>query len=1093
MKRKTLISVVVLVIMLLNCILPIFRVYAVESNTQSITLNSELYTAVSTYMKSNCTGFAYNDLLRTITASGSNFSSVENLDLKESQIDDISGLEVFSGLKTLDLSGNYLDLDSNLEIINEFSSLESLDLSTNKIDGFKWLTLENLNYVNFQRQSVENVKIISVEFQDTDEKDADKKPIKMPKEVVETTEGLISEFDLESRDLAVDTYTTQGQIWNSDGKTNGVQEGRETVGTDIIDYEDNKIILKNIYNIKSENKMYNIKAEVTNSKNKYYDSLMDLYYIIIDENEEGIIFKDENFYKSVKKQLSGETNLYSSAYDKALTLVIDKSVLLNQISELIADNEKIYDLTGLEKFVGLKENFSATYNYIDSIERIVELEENKAKMEEEIRQKISEQINKIVSNTTSNENETVSYYNILKEYVTKKDSINKEISELENKAEKTEEEQKKLEDLKKQFDTMKNETDSSMKKIYTIFSKIDKIYDKAEDMATIQTSALYEVTEVSSITNPDVAKKYLIDELQKLKTLEDNNALNDEVTNNIISKCSEAGLVVTSDATEDSEEIKPINNLLKFNNNDDINKLSLEKVRSILEGIKNQDKTTDVFNKTKYVGKPALNLYQTVERLVQNNTPEMLSVVVKLPRLKNLNLNVNNIESLEKIDTLTKLETLEIKENLITAIDNVDWTKLEKLNKLDLSKNQISNIDKLSELSPHLNYLNVSDCLLSGKFEFDFVKMGIKEAYFSGNYYDDLSYLMDKYYGKLKKSDYNSLVEYLTNEGYKFNFARQTVNVDYGNVSAKDNEPLTFGLPSIFADIEEIDPYNTTFGVFPGDGSVEEFGNTVTFAKYNNGLNTGKVTVETVNEGTNNQDNDSIGNGTTCYIKYTVGNSSEVVDPKPTDPTNPSEPVDPKPTTPTDPSTGNNGSTGSDINGSKEASLENVAIDEYSENKTNFIYIYEPDVTVASLAKLLNSRNAVISMNVESVNGNKDVLNDFSRVFTTEILTMKYASGEGSDRVTEDRTYEIVVLGDIDGDGDIDSIDSGYARALKYDTLYNDISSKTERIALMNAFKQTANYKAADMNLDEKITTDETASILYYRAGLLDSFKTFNK
>ncbi len=132
MKRKTLISIALIMIMLLNCMMPLFVVNAAEG--EEIQLNSKLYTAVKNNLTEQGKTFESNDITHTLTLSSTELSSVTELILNESAIYDVTGLEKFTSLKHLELSGNNLSKKSNLSVLNGLTNLTHLDLSTNQLE-----------------------------------------------------------------------------------------------------------------------------------------------------------------------------------------------------------------------------------------------------------------------------------------------------------------------------------------------------------------------------------------------------------------------------------------------------------------------------------------------------------------------------------------------------------------------------------------------------------------------------------------------------------------------------------------------------------------------------------------------------------------------------------------------------------------------------------------------------------------------------------------------------------------------------------------------------------------------------------------------
>jgi hypothetical protein len=69
-------------------------------------------------------------------------------------------------------------------------------------------------------------------------------------------------------------------------------------------------------------------------------------------------------------------------------------------------------------------------------------------------------------------------------------------------------------------------------------------------------------------------------------------------------------------------------------------------------------------------------------------------------------------------------------------------------------------------------------------------------------------------------------------------------------------------------------------------------------------------------------------------------------------------------------------------------------------------------------------------------------------------------------------TYEIVVVGDINGDTKVDSTDSAYVREHRVET------NKLEGVK----------FEAADINKDGKVNKIDSFLLLYYRAGKIEDF-----
>lgn len=90
--------------------------------------------------------------------------------------------------------------------------------------------------------------------------------------------------------------------------------------------------------------------------------------------------------KVIRFPHNGENrNLYVRAYDVAKIFVINNEDLYNKITSLILNNREIRDLTGIEKFVGLKSYLNVSHNYLDNIDPIYDLQSNKDDKESVLR------------------------------------------------------------------------------------------------------------------------------------------------------------------------------------------------------------------------------------------------------------------------------------------------------------------------------------------------------------------------------------------------------------------------------------------------------------------------------------------------------------------------------------------------------------------------------------------------------------------------------------------------------------------------------------------------------------------------------------
>ena len=367
MRRKCLLTVVLVLIMLLQCIGP-FAMASDAATGVEITLNSKLYEAVKKSLNEQNIGAEYSDANRTIIITETNLSNVTYLDLSNGSIDDLTGLSSFNNVNTINLTANELTVDSNLDELDSLP-LTNLNLSSNKLESVNSITtFDNIATTDITNQEIEEKEIVVVDI--TEESDHSKTyTISLPDILLEDG-GYIDADWIEAEtngDCTVDWATVSGNTL----KIN-IAEGN------VNDYEALKGLVKLTVNVKD-------------SSSKLANTKMTLSYVVIDSDETGIIFEDENLYNAVKSQLTAKqtendklesygesgTTLYLRNYDDSLILVIDTDTLINKIPSLVLNDKRLTDITGLEEFVGLNTELNLSYNYIDSIDIILELDENK--------------------------------------------------------------------------------------------------------------------------------------------------------------------------------------------------------------------------------------------------------------------------------------------------------------------------------------------------------------------------------------------------------------------------------------------------------------------------------------------------------------------------------------------------------------------------------------------------------------------------------------------------------------------------------------------------------------------------------------------
>ena len=152
MKKKMLISIAIISILLLNCIAPILKVAA--GTDIRVMFEKNMYAAIKDELQRQGITAIYNDAQRTMIINDEELAKVTSLSLSNSELTDLTGLEVFTNLKELDLSSNELDKTSNLEVLNSFT-LTTLDLSSNEIEDLSMVTgIKNISKLNLHNQNL---------------------------------------------------------------------------------------------------------------------------------------------------------------------------------------------------------------------------------------------------------------------------------------------------------------------------------------------------------------------------------------------------------------------------------------------------------------------------------------------------------------------------------------------------------------------------------------------------------------------------------------------------------------------------------------------------------------------------------------------------------------------------------------------------------------------------------------------------------------------------------------------------------------------------------------------------------------------------
>ena len=379
MKGKKLIIITLLIVMLLSCILPTVQVFA--DTPKTVTLNSELYNAVKEYLERNNIVATFNDAQYTLSISETAIDSITQLDLSNHNIKDITGLDIFSKVTRIDLSANKLTTESNLEVLNSFN-LNYLDLSSNQINDVSAITnIANIKTLNLHNQNFDEIVVIDNSIV---KEGKNLYECQLP-QIVKAYAKPISSKWLEEKY----TNASSGLKFNWSSFNSNSDFVNLKIGDGNSKYTG----------------LASLKIKIDDTNNKLYNSTINLHYVVINEDQRAISFKDEKLYKAVKEQLTQNQNynsdlkkytykedLYDTFYDEQKILVINENDLVNKITSLKLDNKEVTDLTGIEMFIGLEKSLNVSSNYIDTIDRVLELQDKKDIEEEKLQSRFNEKV-----------------------------------------------------------------------------------------------------------------------------------------------------------------------------------------------------------------------------------------------------------------------------------------------------------------------------------------------------------------------------------------------------------------------------------------------------------------------------------------------------------------------------------------------------------------------------------------------------------------------------------------------------------------------------------------------------------------------------
>ena len=308
MKRKMLISITLLIVMLLNCIMPLFVVNAAETEAEEIQLNSKLFSAVvKSLEKQDFKDFTSNEITHTLTFPEGAIETIKRLELNEGAIFNLSGLDAFTGLEHLELSGNNITKDSNLDILNNLPNLNYLDLSTNQLTDISEISgvvsyLKENGTIILSGQTVTEVQTVYVDTQEGSDND-ETAEFELPK-ILEEVGYLKSNWKtVTSIKETEDAYAPY--ISNTDVPMY-VNSENSNVTVHIADEAGNGylgLVELSIYIYDDATEAAQANNENRASENLLNGSRFYLYYVVHGDYSEAITTMDTNLYKAIKEQL----------------------------------------------------------------------------------------------------------------------------------------------------------------------------------------------------------------------------------------------------------------------------------------------------------------------------------------------------------------------------------------------------------------------------------------------------------------------------------------------------------------------------------------------------------------------------------------------------------------------------------------------------------------------------------------------------------------------------------------------------------------------------------------------------------------------
>lgn len=513
-ERKMLIAALLLATILFSCFMPVLQVGA--NTDEKITFESNLYAALKEELTRKQIEAGYIDEQRTIIIGDEEIAKVTDLSLSNAELTDLRGLEKFKNLSILNLSANELTKDSYLEVLSSLENLSSLDLSSNAIEDVSMITnLDSIPSVKLHNQKFNVVEIIELDTSKTSDQKTQVTyalPQILSKAGYLETDWLIEENKVKETNGRAPYFN-----WSRFDHNNLKIEVATKMGASYIPYKE----------------MVTLRIKISDTTNMLYNTDINMFFIVVDSDERGIHIADENMYKAIKEQLDANydpelkvykgqkvnsdlisyylttpsslrRNLYNRFYNEPQVLVIDIDDIINKIGSLKLSNKKIRKLDGIEKFVGLDKELDLSGNYIKSIDKLIELQENQIKEEELLRGRVSEQLS-LVADTISQINATQASIQAEEKA---KEALVKTRNELEG----------KLDELTNEISNLNKKKAELEEAKQSASDRITELNNQIETLPTIIESLKSELeSKKAELEEAKKAKEVLDSELAKLK------------------------------------------------------------------------------------------------------------------------------------------------------------------------------------------------------------------------------------------------------------------------------------------------------------------------------------------------------------------------------------------------------------------------------------------------------------------------------------------------------------------------------------------------------------------------------------------------